>query len=160
MEENKEYFGSLCDMSRGENCVEIHIGNGCLWFRAEPGENNQFELSVVLEEDSEIPGDGTTVFEHVIDLTKEEADAACESSMEDFLFHDNVDSLAAQKLAKSFFSFVDKKLGIPRQYGEDIFNFPDKEIDNIEKYVKDLIHKRMRGELISEYIPGYEPQKK
>lgn len=158
--EDKEVigFGSLCDISRGENCVEIHIGTGCFWVYAQPGDKNEFSITVSLEEDMEAEGDGTVVFKYIIHLTDKEYAAALDSSFEDFLFQDNVDSLVAQRVAKGLFGFIIRSLNKPRYYGEDSFTIPDKTIVSWEKYAKDLIRKRMRGELISEYIPGYEPK--
>ena len=159
--EDKEVigFGSLCEISRGENCVEIHIGNGCIWVYAEPGDKNEFSISISLEEDiNNMKGDGTVVFERIFHLTDQEYAAALDSSFEDFLFQDNVDSLVAQRVAKGLFGFIIRSLNKPRYYGEDSFTIPDKTIVSWEKYEKDLIRKRMRGELISEYIPGYEPK--
>lgn len=152
-------YGPLCEISRGGNCVEIHIGNGCFWVYAQPGDKNEFSITISLEEDMEAEGDGTVVFEHIIHLTDEEYDAALESSIEDFLFQDDVDSLVAQRVAKGLFGFILRSLDKPRYYGEEAFSIPDKTIDGWEKYAKEHIHKRMRGELISDYIPGYEPKK-
>ena len=158
--ENEEVIGycPLCDISRGGNCVEIHIGNGIFWVYAEPGDKNEFIISVSLEEDMDAEDDGTVVFEHIIDLTDEEYDAAIYSSMEDFMFEDNVDSLVAQRVTKGLFGFIIRSLNKPRYYGEEGFIIPDKTIESWERYTKELIHKRMRGELISTYIPCFEPQ--
>lgn len=152
-------FGSLCNISRGGNCVEIHIGNGSFWVYAQPGEKNEFWITVSLKEDDEEDSDGTVVFKHLVRLTDEEYNTALDSSFEDFLFNDNVDSLVSQRVTKGLFGFIIRSLDKPRFYGEDSFTIPDKTIVSWERYTKDLIHKRMRGELISEYIPGYEPQK-
>jgi hypothetical protein len=56
-------------------------------------------------------------------------EAALDSSFEDFLFQDNVDSLVAHRVAKGLFGFLDK----PRYYDEERFSIPDRTIASWEK---------------------------
>lgn len=56
--------------------------------------------------------------------------------------------ISAGPEVKPFFQF----------YGHPMFNIGDKVVSGWEAHTRKLIGKRMRGELISNYIPGYEPK--
>lgn len=160
--DNELFIDSLLSLDRGANCVEFNIGFLHLAVFAGAEEKPFYKLSVVasllLSEDEEEEPFEKEVWSHYFKLSDEEFAAAIDSSSEDFMFVDNVDSLVSQRVTKGIMGYVVRCLGKENWYGHPLFSIGDKIISRWEAYTKELIGKRMRGELISNYIPGYEPK--
>lgn len=146
MEENKTI--AIC--SCGGNNVTFYIVDDGYAIHAEPGELNSYEISI-----EKVYDDGEeTIFMYRFVLTEEEFKAALDSSYEDWMFVEDVDSLVSKRAARDIFKHMIK--ATHKQYGHVEI---DKELcEKWEKYAKYLIHERMEGRTIAAYHPGFEPE--
>lgn len=156
MANKKCAYEIVADCAHGGNNVEFMIGNQCMNIYAGPGEDLSFEIFFITyfrktEDEAE---DEYEVFNLEFPLAKDEFDAAIDSSMEDFIFKENVDSLVAQRVAKDVFSSL--LAGV--LMGEGSISSDDKIVREWEAYAKYLIHERMAGRTIAEYESGFEPE--
>ncbi len=163
MEEQKNISG-IFECSCQGNCIQLIIGN--LWFciGAEIGDENAFEIYIMqcaYEDDEDYNFIEKTIYRHEIPLTEEEAEAAMEYTFEDIEFETRIDELLAAKIAKDILKYsirnIEKTLFYSNTLKGSDLDF-DRYEKKWEKYFKKLLHKRMNGETVAPYIPGYEPK--
>ena len=139
----------LAESYREHNGVKFSFLNDEFGIFAWPGEENEYEISFQKRyEDGE-----EEIFALKFKLTDEEYDAAMDSSIEDWMFVENVDGMVSKRVAKDIFSKMLKSLNKPLGYEK----ITRKYYKEWEEYAKYLIHERMEGRTIAPYEPGFEP---
>lgn len=142
------------DIEVGGNKVDFYIFDTRYLVTACPAENNCFEIMLyrVLEDDSE-----ESLVTIIYPLTHEEWLITMDSSMEDFLFEDNIYSLVAKRVAKGMLNFFLRQIR-EACYGNCAAQFDfDEYSKRWQKYLMYLINEKKEGRDISTYIPGCEP---
>lgn len=165
MENSCDKFNNLFDCSCQGNCVQMTLAGQRMDFGAEVGENNCYEIYILQcaeEEDNGCNFIEREIYRYTIDLTNEEWEAAQEFTFEDIEFETRIDGLLAARVARDILNYCVRNIKKTLYYTSllvaeqmDIAAYEKK----WEKYFKELLHKRMNGELIAPYIPGYEPKK-
>ena len=151
MRKNKTVGEPFVGSYPGYGNVEFYIGTQRMNIFAGPGEKNNFSIHI-LSYGGEDGCDETVVFDYTIALTDKEYAAAMDSTFEDGIFVDNVDSLVAKRVAKDIFSTLLLTMGNPD--GEPL---EDRHRVEWKCYALYLIHERMAGRPIASYEPGFEP---
>lgn len=163
MEENMT-IKSILNCSCLGNCVQLTIGDHWYSISAGAGEENTYKIEILEcsnDDDEDYYIVEKSIYKHLIELSKEEYEAASKFPFEDVEFITHIDEMLAAKVAKDFLNYCLKNITATLYYTDTMngknFNF-EKNERKWEKYFKKLLHKRMNGEAISPYIPGYEPR--
>ena len=163
MEENIIIKG-LFECSCQGNCVQLTIGDH--WYSVSAGvdEENTYEIEILEcshEDDEDYNFIEKSIYKHLIELSKEEYEAALEFTFEDIEFETRIDGMLAVKATKDLLNYCLRNITATLYY-TDTLNGKDFDFEKYErkweKYFKKLLHKRMNGEAIAPYIPGYEPR--
>ncbi len=157
-------MNGLFECSCQGNSVQLTIGGQWYNIGTGVGERNSYEIYILQEAeegDEDYNFIEKEIYRHLIELSDEEWEAAQEYTFEDIEFETRIDKLLAAKITKDMLRYCVRNIEKTLYYsnglkGQD-FDF-DRYEKKWEKYFKMLLHKRMKGELVAPYIPGYEPK--
>lgn len=152
-EDNRTVGEEIVSCFAYTNSVHFSIGKQQFTIYSGTTDNQKYEL-IFYSYNTEEPDDENVLFDYSFELTPEEWNAAIESTLEDWMFTENVDSLIVKRVAKDIFSTLLVQLGTGIEK-----NFEDRLRAEWKAYALYLIRERLAGRLIASYLPGFEPKK-